>query len=51
MCRPVNASKKQRNCHVKLMIVDDHVGIMGNGNQGAFLIELSGDSELRGFNA
>ncbi|KAF9564436.1 IQ calmodulin-binding motif protein [Agrocybe pediades] len=33
MCRPVNASKKQRNCHVKLMIVDDHVGIMGNGNQ------------------
>ncbi|PPQ94500.1 hypothetical protein CVT25_014154, partial [Psilocybe cyanescens] len=33
MCRPVNASKKQRNCHIKLMIVDDHVGIMGNGNQ------------------
>jgi len=33
MCRPVNASKKQRNCHVKLMIIDDHIGIMGNGNQ------------------
>ncbi|KAF8901340.1 hypothetical protein CPB84DRAFT_1708437 [Gymnopilus junonius] len=33
MCRPVNASKKRRNCHIKLMIVDDHVGIMGNGNQ------------------
>ncbi|KAG5637636.1 hypothetical protein H0H81_003861 [Sphagnurus paluster] len=33
MRRPVNASKKQRNCHVKLMIIDDHVGIMGNGNQ------------------
>uniref|UniRef100_A0A8H8CGC6 PLD phosphodiesterase domain-containing protein n=1 Tax=Psilocybe cubensis TaxID=181762 RepID=A0A8H8CGC6_PSICU len=33
MCRPVNARKKQRNCHIKLMIVDDHVGIMGNGNQ------------------
>ncbi|KDR78755.1 hypothetical protein GALMADRAFT_244306 [Galerina marginata CBS 339.88] len=33
MCRPVNASKKQRNCHVKIMIIDDHIGIMGNGNQ------------------
>lgn len=33
MRKPVNASKKQRNCHVKLMIIDDHVGIMGNGNQ------------------
>jgi len=33
MSRPVNASKKQRNCHVKIMIIDDHIGIMGNGNQ------------------
>ncbi|KIM79061.1 hypothetical protein PILCRDRAFT_823914 [Piloderma croceum F 1598] len=33
MCRPINASKKQRNCHVKIMIIDDHVGIQGNGNQ------------------
>ncbi|KAF7968391.1 hypothetical protein HWV62_30667 [Athelia sp. TMB] len=35
MCRPINASKKQRNCHVKIMIVDGHVGIQGNGNQDA----------------
>ncbi|KZP08421.1 phospholipase D active site motif protein [Athelia psychrophila] len=35
MCRPINASKKQRNCHVKVMIVDDAVGIQGNGNQDA----------------
>jgi len=35
MIRPVNASKKQRNCHVKIMIVDDVVGIQGNGNQDA----------------
>ncbi|KAG8897261.1 hypothetical protein FRB99_008275, partial [Tulasnella sp. 403] len=31
--RPINASLKQRNCHIKLMIVDDAVGIQGNGNQ------------------
>lgn len=37
MCRPINASKKQRNCHVKIMIVDDYIGIQGNGNQGTFL--------------
>jgi len=35
MCRPINASKKQRNCHVKIMIIDEHVGIQGNGNQDA----------------
>jgi len=35
MIRPVNASKKQRNCHVKLMVVDDVVGIQGSGNQDA----------------
>jgi len=33
MCRPINASKKQRNCHVKIMIIDEYVGIQGNGNQ------------------
>ena len=31
--RPLNAVKKQRNCHVKFMQVDDQVGIQGNGNQ------------------
>lgn len=31
--RPLNAVKKQRNCHVKFMQVDGHVGIQGNGNQ------------------
>jgi hypothetical protein len=36
MCRPLNASKKQRNCHVKIMIIDEHIGIQGNGNQGVF---------------
>ncbi|KAI5477424.1 hypothetical protein MNV49_006416 [Pseudohyphozyma bogoriensis] len=30
---PLNAKDKSRNCHVKLMIVDEHVGIQGNGNQ------------------
>ncbi|WVQ85655.1 hypothetical protein IAT38_007821 [Cryptococcus sp. DSM 104549] len=30
---PLNASKKSRNCHVKLMLVDDHIAIQGNGNQ------------------
>ncbi|KAG8895765.1 hypothetical protein FRC00_006952 [Tulasnella sp. 408] len=33
--RPVNASLKKRNCHIKLMIIDDAVGIQGNGNQDA----------------
>ncbi|KAI0859512.1 phospholipase D/nuclease [Xylaria cubensis] len=31
--RPIPASKKKRSCHIKLMIVDEHVGIVGNGNQ------------------
>ncbi|KAL7424757.1 hypothetical protein Q5752_000441 [Cryptotrichosporon argae] len=30
---PLNAADKSRNCHVKLMIVDGHVGMQGNGNQ------------------
>ncbi|KAG8897302.1 hypothetical protein FRC01_011391, partial [Tulasnella sp. 417] len=33
--RPINASLKKRNCHIKLMIIDDAVGIQGNGNQDA----------------
>ncbi|KAH9919315.1 uncharacterized protein B0H18DRAFT_1028289 [Fomitopsis serialis] len=32
-CKPINAHLQQRNCHVKLMVIDDEVGIMGNGNQ------------------
>ncbi|CAK7273894.1 hypothetical protein SEPCBS119000_005892 [Sporothrix epigloea] len=31
--RPIPQSKKKRDCHIKLMIVDEHIGIMGNGNQ------------------
>ncbi|KAI5477194.1 hypothetical protein MNV49_006638 [Pseudohyphozyma bogoriensis] len=31
--KPVNAVHKSRNCHVKFMSVDDHIGILGNGNQ------------------
>lgn len=46
---PLNASHKSRNCHVKLMselqmfarklvltmtVVDDHIAMQGNGNQG-----------------
>jgi hypothetical protein len=30
---PIIAKKKKRDCHVKVMIVDEHVGIQGNGNQ------------------
>ncbi|WWC89702.1 uncharacterized protein L201_004627 [Kwoniella dendrophila CBS 6074] len=30
---PLNAVKKSRNCHIKLMIVDEQIGIQGNGNQ------------------
>ncbi|KAI0459337.1 phospholipase D/nuclease [Xylaria acuta] len=30
--RPIPASKKKRSCHIKLMIVDEHVGIVGSGN-------------------
>ncbi|KAI0416883.1 hypothetical protein F5X98DRAFT_364108 [Xylaria grammica] len=31
--RPIPASQKKRSCHIKLMIVDERVGIIGNGNQ------------------
>ena len=32
--RPLNAVKKQRNCHIKFAAYDDEVMIIGNGNQG-----------------
>lgn len=31
--RPLNAVKKQRNCHIKFAMFDDEVAIFGNGNQ------------------
>ena len=31
--KPIVQVRKRRSCHIKLMIVDDHVGIQGNGNQ------------------
>ncbi|POS78376.1 hypothetical protein DHEL01_v203230 [Diaporthe helianthi] len=31
--RPIVQERKKRSCHIKLMIADEHVGIMGNGNQ------------------
>jgi phosphatidylserine/phosphatidylglycerophosphate/cardiolipin synthase-like enzyme len=33
MDKPINAKHKTRDCHIKLMIVDEHIGIQGNGNQ------------------
>ena len=30
---PIHQSFKQRSCHVKLLIADEHVGIQGSGNQ------------------
>ena len=30
---PIVAKKKKRDCHIKVMIVDEHIGIQGNGNQ------------------
>ncbi|KAH0829571.1 phospholipase D active site protein motif protein [Fonsecaea pedrosoi] len=30
---PIHNKFKQRSCHIKLMIVDGHIGIQGNGNQ------------------
>ncbi|OIW31905.1 hypothetical protein CONLIGDRAFT_572063 [Coniochaeta ligniaria NRRL 30616] len=30
---PIVQAKKKRSCHVKLMIADERVGIIGNGNQ------------------
>ncbi|KAK2031658.1 hypothetical protein LX32DRAFT_556817 [Colletotrichum zoysiae] len=31
--RPIIAEKKKRSCHVKLMIVDESIAIVGSGNQ------------------
>lgn len=31
--KPIIQEKKKRSCHIKLMIVDEHIGIQGNGNQ------------------
>ncbi|KAI0404158.1 phospholipase D/nuclease [Xylaria palmicola] len=31
--RPIPAVQKKRSCHIKLMIVDECVGIVGSGNQ------------------
>ncbi len=31
--KPIVAQKKKRSCHIKAMIVDEHIGIQGNGNQ------------------
>lgn len=31
--KPITQTKKKRSCHVKLLIADEHIGIMGNGNQ------------------
>ncbi|ELR10669.1 hypothetical protein GMDG_04936 [Pseudogymnoascus destructans 20631-21] len=31
--RPILAKAKKRSCHVKLMIIDEEIGIQGNGNQ------------------
>ena len=31
--KPIHNKFKSRSCHIKLMIVDEHIGIQGNGNQ------------------
>ncbi|PSS00652.1 hypothetical protein BD289DRAFT_458445 [Coniella lustricola] len=31
--KPIIQEKKKRSCHIKLMIVDERIGIQGNGNQ------------------
>ena len=31
--KPIPQEKKKRDCHIKLMIADERVGIIGNGNQ------------------
>ena len=31
--QPIHNKFKKRSCHIKLMIVDEHIGIQGNGNQ------------------
>ncbi|KAK6532093.1 hypothetical protein TWF694_003255 [Orbilia ellipsospora] len=33
MTRPIHATKQVRTCHIKLMIVDERIGIQGSGNQ------------------
>ncbi|KAI9683660.1 MAG: hypothetical protein M1829_004965 [Trizodia sp. TS-e1964] len=33
MTTPLHASAKRRTCHIKLLIVDDHIAIVGSGNQ------------------
>ncbi|KAF3317376.1 hypothetical protein TWF173_011028 [Orbilia oligospora] len=33
MMKPVHAAKHFRTCHIKLMIVDERIGIQGSGNQ------------------
>ncbi|KAK6516126.1 hypothetical protein TWF506_006036 [Arthrobotrys conoides] len=33
MVKPVHAAKHFRTCHIKLMIVDEKIGIQGSGNQ------------------
>ncbi|KAI1409171.1 IQ calmodulin-binding motif protein [Hypoxylon sp. FL1857] len=30
---PIPASQKKRSCHVKMLIADEHIGVVGNGNQ------------------
>lgn len=30
---PILAKAKKRSCHVKLMIIDEEIGIQGSGNQ------------------
>jgi phosphatidylserine/phosphatidylglycerophosphate/cardiolipin synthase-like enzyme len=31
--QPIVAQYRKRCCHIKVMIVDEHIGIQGNGNQ------------------
>ena len=31
--RPIHNKFKSRSCHIKVMVVDGHIGIQGNGNQ------------------
>ncbi|KAF2803956.1 uncharacterized protein BDZ99DRAFT_511749 [Mytilinidion resinicola] len=31
--KPIHNKFKKRSCHIKLMVVDEYVGIQGNGNQ------------------
>ncbi|CAG8954511.1 hypothetical protein HYFRA_00004424 [Hymenoscyphus fraxineus] len=33
MTHPIVAKRKKRSCHIKVMIVDESIGIQGNGNQ------------------